>query len=167
MNESIEQFIVKQIAKLYASRNQTPIELLIEVWIDDLKMYPPESIQKAFDHVRRHGGAFPSLPEIIQLIERRPDAETASLIAWKNVRKAMIDRTSSNLTQSEKKTLLCACTGLTEAIEADGFKLGVIERDFKRLFIAMEQGLIEPPKLETHPDVKKIAGDFGKLPFPS
>ena len=167
MNESIEQIIVKEIAKLYASRNQNPIDGLIEVWMDDLKMYPPESIQKAFDHVRRHGGAFPSLPEIIQLIERKPDAETASLIAWKNVRKAMIDRTSSNLTKSEKKTLLTACTGLTEAMEADGFKLGVIERDFKRLFVAMEQGIIEPPKLAASDEVKKITGDFAKLPFPS
>jgi hypothetical protein len=167
MNETIEQFLIREISKLFTSRNQSPMKGLIEQWMDDLKGYPPESIYTAFEQVRKYGGAFPSLPEIIRIIERKPDAETGALIAWNNVRKAIANRSSSNLTKSEKKTLLCACTGLTEAIEADGFKLGVIERDFKRLFVAMEQGIIEQPAIETHPDVIKIAGDFAKLPFPS
>ena len=167
MNETIEQFLIKEITKLYTSRNQSPIKGLIEVWMDDLKMYHPESIKKAFDEVRRHGGAFPSLPEIIRLIEHKPDADTAALIGWSNVLTASKERTGKNMTQSSKKCLQSLGIGLTEVIEADPFKLGVIERDFKKLYVAMEQGIIEQPLLDASSEVKKIVGNFAELPFRS
>jgi hypothetical protein len=167
MTNEQKQEMISMVTALYLSRGQAATAEMISTWVNFIKDYDIDAIRKAFTQYIKYGDNFPSLPAVIRLIERKPDAETASLIAWKNVRKAMQDSTTGNLTKSEKKTLLTSCTGLTEAIEADGFKLGVIERDFKRLFVAMEQGLIEQPKLEANQDVKKIAGNFAKLPFPS
>ena len=121
MNESI----IKNITKLFISRNITPIDGLCDIWHDILIKYSSQKVTKAFAKYIPYGDDFPSLPKLIKIIEDIPDdtdrIKRLMRASWKSIEGPyMPDAAAVWLIRHEKLDLEEAYTyELLDRIEAE------------------------------------------------
>lgn len=158
-----KQFIIDQIARLFISRNQTPIDQLEDVWAEDLMIYDQKKLEYAFNQYRRYGDDFPSLAKIIQLTENLPQPESLAAMAWGHVLKAIKKESSKGLNEQEKKVLNIVAGGLGNVMTMDSFNISQTSREFKRLYVDMVRGINIEPKKIPESNLKKIGLDVSKI----
>jgi len=141
--------LTKAVSKLFMSRNQTPVPGCLTTWVEALTKYDINvCLQHISDYII-HGDDFPSLPKLIEKVEGKKSAKLQAIDAWANIRKYAKERKSGMLSETEKKAFYLVCPdGLNEWIEADNFRRGTIEREFKTVYTDIISG--------TYTDNKKI-----------
>ena len=162
MTQETNREINAMITTLYLTRGQVATPDTIGAWLSILGSYPVEKLKPAFHNEIKYGSQFPSLPAIISRVEGRADCDTQAIEAWASVMKAVKASSSKGLTADEKNVLLTVCSGLSEVMDADAFRRSTIERDYKKMYVAMLSGTSKHVKPEAIEHTKQLTENLFK-----
>jgi hypothetical protein len=158
-NQTKQQLIVDCITRLFVSRNQQPIDGLIQTWVAYLSKYDEYQIRSGFERYILTGDDFPSLPKIIKSMSDNLDIITAVTVSWNRILGCAAKGSSKGLSDVEKEALnFCtADRGLSAIMEANEYQRGNYERSYKCEFELLITGEKEKyVSALSNPDVREI-----------